>query len=253
LIALAQADFIWYAEHTAVYLTEGFLNQQRGVQDDRLREAILSLPDVRSCSVELTPEGGISAIHIVSSSKRPPKQIVRDVESVLHANFGISVDHRKVSVARVREPEGPVRETAPRARLASMTVSTTGGRGRVEVVLERNEVTVSGEAEGVALGGGSLRLIVEAAYNAVEKLVACSIGFEVHDVVRVRCGEREVLVVLASLAREREVISLAGCVAVKDDVQRAAALAALDSCNRLLETLPQIEHIEYEINPADGD
>ena len=30
----------------------------------------------------------------------------------------------------------------------------------------------------------------------------------------------------------------------------AAALAALDSCNRLLETLPQVEHVEYEIDPT---
>jgi hypothetical protein len=107
---------VWYAGHTAVYLTEGYLNQQRDVADDKLREAILSLPDVRSCSVELTPDGNISAIHIVSSSKRPPKQIVRDVESILHANFGISVDHRKVSVARVREREAKHAERTLRSR-----------------------------------------------------------------------------------------------------------------------------------------
>ncbi len=227
------------------------MDHQRGVQDDRLREAILSLPDVRSCSVELTPDGGISAIHIVSSSKRPPKQIVRDVESVLHANFGLSVDHRKVSVARVREGKEKRAEPAPRARLASMTVSTTGGMGEVEVVLEREDLTVSGEARGVFVGGGSLRLVVEATYDAVEKLVAGSVGFEVHDVVRVSCGERKVLVVLANLALERDVVSLAGCVVVRDDLHRAAALAALDSCNRLIETMPQVEHVEYEINPSD--
>ena len=227
------------------------MDHQRGVQDDKLREAILSLPDVRSCSVELTPDGNISAIHIVSSSKRPPKQIVRDVESVLHANFGISVDHRKVSVARVRERKEKHTEPAPRARLASMTVSTTGGMGEVEIVLEREDASVSGKASGVFVGGGCLRLIVEATYSAVENLVSGPVGFEVHDVVRVNCGEREVLVVLANLALEREVMSLAGCVVVRDDVHRAAALAALDSCNRLLEALPQVEHVEYEIDPSD--
>ncbi len=192
------------------------MDHQRGVQDDNLREAILSLPDVRSCSVELMPDGNISAIHIVSSSKRPPKQIVRDVESLLHANFGISIDHRKVSVARVRERKEKHAEPAPRARLASMTVSSTGGMGKAEVALEREGVMVSGEASGVFVGGGSLRLIVEATYNAVGNLVSGPMGFEVHDVVRVSCGEREVLVVLANLALEREVMSLAGCVVVRD-------------------------------------
>jgi hypothetical protein len=227
------------------------LDHQRGVDDGKLKGAILSLPDVRSCSVELTEDGNISAIHIVSASKRPPKQIVRDVESVLHANFGISVDHRKVSVARVIERKKKTAESAPRARLMTMTVSSTGGMGNVEIVLERDGMSVSGEAGGVFVGGGCLRLIVEATYAAVEKLVSGPVGFEVHDVVRVNCGEREALVVLANLALEREVMSLAGCVLVGDDVNRAAALAALDSCNRLLETLPQAESIEYEINPSD--
>jgi len=216
-----------------------------------LRQAILSLPDVRSCSVEMAPDGGISAIHIVSSSKRPPKQIVRDVESLLHANFGMSVDHRKVSVARVREREEKPAERPARARLATMTVSSTRGMGTVEVVLERDDATVTGEASGVFAGGGCLRLIAEAAYDAVAKLLSGQAGFEVHDVVRVKCGEREVLVVLANLALEQEVISLAGCVVVGDDLHRAAALAALDSCNRVVETLPQVERIEYEINPSE--
>lgn len=228
------------------------MNYQRGVEDDKLREAISSISGVLTCSVELTPDGGISAIHVTSSSERPPKQIVRDVESILHANFGISIDHRKVSVVKV-EPEKMRPEPGPRARLVSMTVSTTGGMGRAEVVLEREDMAVSGEASGVFVGGGCLRLIIEATYNAVEKLVAGSVGFEVQDVVRVRCGEREALVVLTNLAVERDVRCLAGCVIAGDDLHRAAALAALDSCNRLLEKLPQVEHIEYEINPSGED
>jgi hypothetical protein len=227
------------------------LNHEGGVQDEKLKGAIMSLPDVHSCSVELSDDGSISAIHIVSASKRPPKQIVRDVESILHANFGISVDHRKVSVARITMPAEKHAEAVPRARLDAMTVSSTGGMGRVEIELERDGIRATGEASGVFVGGGCLRLIVEATYAAVEYLVSGPVGFEVHDVVRVRCGEREALVVLANLATEREVMNLAGCVIVGDDVNRAAALAALDSCNRILETLPQIERIEYEINPSD--
>lgn len=227
------------------------MDHQRGVEDDKLKGAIMSLPDVHSCSVELAEDGSISAIHIVSGSKRPPKQIVRDVESILHANFGISVDHRKVSVARITMPSEKRAEAVPRARLDAMKVSSAGGMGKVEIVLERDGISASGEASGVFVGGGCLRLIVEATYAAVEELVSGPVGFEVHDVVRVRCGEREALVVLANIATESEVMSLAGCVIVGDDINRSAALAALDSCNRILETLPQIERIEYEINPPD--
>lgn len=230
------------------------MDHQRGAQVENLKEAIVSLPDVKSCSVEIAPDGkSIAAIHIVASDKRAAKQIVRDVESVLHAKFGISVDHRKVSVARIREPEKRPVEGAARARLVCLTVSTTGGMGRVEVVLERDQVKVSGEAAGVYSRGGSLRLIAEATYNAVVRLISVEAGFEVQDVVRVRCGERDALMVIARLATERDVVSLAGCVLVSDDINRSAALAALDSCNRLVEILPQVEHVEYEIDPAGED
>ena len=86
------------------------------VPEDRIKRAIASLPDVQSCNVEINPDGTISAIHIVSSTKRSPKQIVRDVESVMAADFGIKVDHRKISIARVEdreEAEGRRSATAP--------------------------------------------------------------------------------------------------------------------------------------------
>ena len=41
----------------------------------------------------------IREIHVVSSSQRPAKQIVRDIQSVLLARFNRSIDHRVVSVA----------------------------------------------------------------------------------------------------------------------------------------------------------
>ena len=69
---------------------------QRDVPEEKIKRAIASLPDVQSCNVEFNPDGSISAIHIVSSTKRSPKQIVRDVESVLLADFEIKIDHRKV-------------------------------------------------------------------------------------------------------------------------------------------------------------
>ncbi len=231
--------------------TEAELADQRGVPDDKIEEAILSLPDVQSCSVELNPDGSISAIHIVSSGKRAPKQIVRDVESVLQAHFSIKVDHRKVSVAKIEEKKERAVERLPRPRLDSIKVSTAGGKGSVEVTLEREGLKVSGRADGVAIGGGILRLIAKATLRAIENIVTEDIGIELLDLVRVR-GEHDAIVVLANLATPKEVKKLAGCVIVGDDEYRSAALAALDACNRIISTLPQIEQVEYEVTSA-GD
>jgi hypothetical protein len=219
------------------------------VPEDKMKRALASLPDVHSCNVETNDDGSISAIHIVSSTKRAAKQIVRDVESVLSADFGIKLDRRKISIAQVeaREDAGP--QAHCRARLAAMRLTVSSGRGSAEVTLERAGFTVSGEACGVAEGGGSLRLVAHATLRALEKMIGGDAAFELLDVVRVASGERRAVVVLVNFASSADQRSLAGCVQFEDDDQRATALATLDASNRIIEVLAQPEHIEYEVSP----
>ncbi|HET9328591.1 MAG TPA: hypothetical protein VFQ05_17625 [Candidatus Eisenbacteria bacterium] len=59
---------------------------------------IKTLKDVESASIQ--GEGDvIHEIHVLTRSNRPPKQIVRDVQAVLHNRFKRSIDYRVVSVA----------------------------------------------------------------------------------------------------------------------------------------------------------
>jgi hypothetical protein len=222
---------------------------QRDIPEEKIKRAIASLPDVQSCNVEFNPDGSISAIHIVSSTKRSPKQIVRDVESVMLADFGIKVDHRKVSIARVEEKEERRGEKPQRPKLVAMKLATSGGRGSAEVTLERGGLTVTGEASGVVEGGGNLRLVVNAAFRALEKMVGPDASLELLDVVRIRSGERKAVVVLANFISATDVRRLAGCVQFDRDEQKAAALAALDASNRIIEILSQPEQTEYEVTP----
>ena len=69
----------------------------------KAEDAIRALRDVESASVQ--SEGDtIREIHILSRSNRPPKQIVRDVQTVLQARFNRSIDYRVVSVAYLTDP-----------------------------------------------------------------------------------------------------------------------------------------------------
>lgn len=65
--------------------------------------AIKALRDVEGASIQLEGDE-VREIHVLSRSKRPPKQIVRDVQTVLLARFGRSIDYRVVSVAFTRGP-----------------------------------------------------------------------------------------------------------------------------------------------------
>jgi hypothetical protein len=222
---------------------------RRDVSEENIRKAVVALPDVQSCKVECQTDGMISAVHVVSRSKRPAKQIVRDIESLLQAEFGIGVDHRKISIARVAEAFEAVLPRGPRPTLISITFQTEGGKGACKVVLERGDSKVCGESAGVAMAGGSLRLVANATFRAIEQVVGSEVEFELLDVVRLRIANRETIVVLANYVSEGEVRSLAGCVQFEDNEQRATVHAALDACNRIVESLPPAQHVEYEINP----
>ncbi len=225
---------------------------QRDASEQDIKRALISLPDVQSCKVEFDNDHVISAIHVVSLSKRPAKQLVRDIESLLQADFGIGIDHRKISIARIAGRAEAAIQKAPRPRLNSIALSTAGGKGECKVVLARDDFEVCGEWAGVAVGGGSLRLVANATFRAVEKLVGKEVEFELLDVVRMRISNRETVIVLANYVSDGYVMSLAGCVQFDDNEQQATVHAALDACNRIVEMLPPVEHTEYEINPFSG-
>jgi len=233
------------------------LTKERDVPQDEIRQAVGELPDVQSCKIEFGKGSSISAIHILSRTKRSPKQIVRDIESVLQARFGIAIDHRKVSVAQVPARSAPVADPLParavRPRLVSVSLSMGGGRGSCGVTLERGGLEAAGDAAGIAVGPGTLRLIANATFRALEKLVHDEIAFDLIDVVRLKAGDRDTLLVLANYVSAGDVRSLAGCVQYQDNEQEAVVHATLDACNRIVEMLPQTEQTEYEISPFEDE
>ena len=77
----------------------------------KLEQDLLRVPGVRSARVV----GGDvpSEIHIVTTSKRSPKQVVRDVQSLAAAGFGIPIDHRIVSVVQLDDAPPASPDAAP--------------------------------------------------------------------------------------------------------------------------------------------
>ncbi|MFY9188640.1 MAG: hypothetical protein WAO22_05195, partial [bacterium] len=57
--------------------------------------------DVVSVRVVLDDTNSIQEIHVLTGRSRGPKQIVRDIESVLLAQFNTPIDHKKISVAQL--------------------------------------------------------------------------------------------------------------------------------------------------------
>jgi hypothetical protein len=90
-----------------------------------IEEALSQVAEIRAARIVSSDEGVIQEIHVLALPSKSPKQLVRDIESTIMAQFGITIDHKKVSIAQLgREsvqmadevtgaPTGPPRATRP--------------------------------------------------------------------------------------------------------------------------------------------
>jgi len=63
-------------------------------------------------NVKIVGEGSnITEIHVLSNRSKAPKLLVRDIETLIKARFGIEIDHKKISVVSF-DLEEPPQETA---------------------------------------------------------------------------------------------------------------------------------------------
>ncbi len=205
-------------------------------------------------------------IHILTSSSRPAKQIVRDVETALRAQFGRAIDHRVVSVAYRRDGrpavQGPVAEPVRRARSASdgarmrfagVNLFVSGARTQAQVELTWKGLTRMGSASGWSTRQAAARLVAAATLQAVQHFLEEEVPLGVHEVEFVRLGRYRAAVISLILLDERRERLLTGTCAVDGDPQRAVVLATLAALNRLIGGLKSKEPIEYVLRPASAE
>src|SRR4249920_3011535 len=68
------------------------------------------LPDVAAVRIVADPIGRPVEVHVLAHTGKPPKQVVRDVQSVALASFGVELDRRIVSVVQLHTDGIPAAE-----------------------------------------------------------------------------------------------------------------------------------------------
>lgn len=207
------------------------MEQQRdgGTLQQHAEEVIRRLRGVVSVRVEADPAGGLSAIHVLGEADRSPKVIAMDVASALAAELSVQVDPQQVRVSTLRSGQVPP-PPSPRLKYVGLTVASLRGTTEVKVHLEDRGLLYEGVASGPA-AGPALHLVATAALRAVEVFLRAA-GLLLLDGVRVaQVGEREVAVVVLTLAgRDGQVLS--GSSVVRLDPREAVVRAVLDALNR---------------------
>jgi len=235
----------------------------------RIEEAIRGLRDGGVEGVHITTdEDEIREIHILSTSRRPAKMLVRDVQTLLATRFNTKPDHRVISVAYVAPGEAPARpaetrapeapEPAPaaaprraapaesRIRFEGVNVYVSGPKAHAQVELNWKGLSRMGSASGWSTREAAHRLIASATLSAVKEDLALSVD----EAQVVRLGREDVIVVSLALLTHRQQKTLAGCCSLGGDAQQAVVLATLAALNRVVGGLRTKEPTEYVLRPA---
>jgi hypothetical protein len=219
----------------------------------QLERDLLRVPGVQS--VRVVGEDAPSEIHVVATSKRSPKQVVRDVQSLAAAGFGMPIDHRIVSVVQLDEKAPP-----PPPPPASPTIDVRAEKAEPEappeqrLVLERVVLASKGDSgwvkvtlrwpdgkstEGAGAAGSSrearARGAAQALLQALQPILsAAGAKLDVDQVLLQPLGANDSVIARVVLYEKGVATPLVGSALVYDDVATAAVRAILQSINRKL-------------------
>ena len=200
-----------------------------------IESLIRSLTSITSARVVTAgKDGDIQEIHVLTDSSRSPKQVVRDVESALLAEFDMELDHKKISVAQTRDGK-QFRFGDGRLKVSDVFISLNGAKAEATVNLSNNGQTYSGTAAGHSSSQNQLRLIATATLRAAENCQESDGTLMLEDLnASMNLTGRNVVVVCVNMITRRGEELLTGSAMVKQDSWKAVVNATLDAVNRRL-------------------
>jgi hypothetical protein len=193
-----------------------------------LEETLARLPSINAVRVAATRDE-VREVHVLAAPDKSPKQVVRDVQTLALARFGITIDRRAVSVVQI----GPERISFQEDRPAIMGVHEIpeGARTTVAVTLRWRGDEFVGTATGPTAPSARLRLVGEAALRAVEDLIGDE-ALALDAVGAPGIGMRKVMVVVVvSTGVHGEQVAVGSALSHGDDSE-ATVRAILDALNR---------------------
>ncbi|MDZ7859311.1 MAG: hypothetical protein U5O15_01355 [Candidatus Krumholzibacteriota bacterium] len=134
-----------------------------------------------------------------------------------------------------------------RIRFQGINLRLNESKVKIEVLLEKSGLSVSGYFEGVREDGPFYRVAAEAALDGVIKLVDEDFNLCLSDVEQIKISGREAIVASVKVIEDRRVTYLSGTAFVEGDGNEASAHAVLDAVNRPFGRWKSRKQIHYRI------
>jgi hypothetical protein len=206
------------------------------------------LPDLSAARIVTDNGGRPVEVHVLALPGKAPKQIVRDVQSVAMASFGLELDRRIISVvqiggddvaddvAEVDDEESDRARESFRPRIAAINIEVAGLRAHVRVTLAYNTEERVGSAEGTIAAASRPRLVAAATLDAIRQLVPAAECLDLDSAQIVRVGPHDVAIVALVLVvpSAEQIVSGSVIVHPNQDPSDAVVRAVLNATNRKL-------------------
>jgi hypothetical protein len=233
------------------------------VDYEEVERELCRIPEVTAARIVLNGDGRPTEVHVLASPDKHAKQVVRDIQSVAMATFGLELDRRVISVVQLEGngngntvpavedvvpdtggggipasvlPPPPIEDD--RVVVDGVVAMRSGVSCMVEVTLRRARERVTGSAEGTAATTAIMRLVAQATLAGLRQLMPGADRADIEQATILRLGDRSVAVatVVVIVPPYEEVMAGSAMVRSAGD-HDAIARAVLDAINRRLTQL----------------
>lgn len=193
-------------------------------------------------AVRLVPgfDRPVDELHALVVEDRSPKQVVRDIQSMLYTRFDLSIDHRVISVVQLAEDDPLAADdddaAAPRVALTRVSLTQSSADATITVVVTDNDgVEHVGTTASDVTPAGQRLAAGSATIQAVDDVVAPATTLSLAGLDQVQCGGVTVMLAVIEVRAARTMLTLTGSAVVRRGEIDAAARAVLDALNRVLQ------------------
>ncbi|MDO8690220.1 MAG: hypothetical protein Q7R39_09475 [Dehalococcoidia bacterium] len=201
-----------------------------GLDPHLLEQHLSQIRGVISAQVVASADGEIGEVHILAASQRPPKQLVRDIESLVLLHFKKKIDYRKISIVQL---EGRRVTALNRIQLKGVQCQPDATPPQWAVTLQYEQRELLGEWQGdtsVSEAEGA----AEATLRALKDLVGPALQLALKEAKLTQMDGGGVVVAAVAVGVPPRQETLLGCSFVKESVAEAAARSVLGAINRRL-------------------
>lgn len=203
------------------------------------------LSGVYAANVTLDESGEVAEVHLLTSTTRSPKQVVRDARSALITLHGLDVDHRKFSVAQLRDAfaEELAQDDVPtpckgiRLQCGQIVQTLSDERYALRCTLKYEGRTFEGYAIGGNTANQRIRTEAEAVLAAIHQYLGRDKVFLLLTAQKINTSPAPVILVLLECLADHHTSMLVGAAEATDNQALSVMRATLDALNRKLSVL----------------